>query len=434
MNLNKSSNLKRGKKLNSKATSPRRRAKKNKKPSTSTSSTKKPSVPSYRKQKSRSKKQPDRAFVELSGQRIYLGEYDSPESKEAYHRLIAEWIANGMQAQVDPEEITISELCARFLKHAMEYYRRPDGSTTTEVTNYKLLIKMLRKFYGSTLVDDFGPRALKALREEMIQKDWTRTSVNKQTGRIKALFRWGVEQEFVNPSVFHGLQAVAGLRRGRSNAKESKRVKPAPKAHIDTIKDHVSRQVWAIIQLQLFTGARSGELVIMRPCDIDMSGKIWTYKPSTHKTEYHGHERNIYLGPQAQTIIRPFLAGREIKGFLFSPKEAEEERREKVHSQRKTPLHHGNSPGTNIKDDPKKQVGERYTTESYCRAIRRACKKAEVPHWHPHQLRHNAATNLRKEFGLDVARIILGHRSPAITEVYAELDREKALRVMEEFG
>lgn len=37
-----------------------------------------------------------------------------------------------------------------------------------------------------------------------------------------------------------------------------------------------------------------------------------------------------------------------------------------------------------------------------------------VPHWHPHQLRHNAATALRREHGIEVARVILGHRSPAI--------------------
>jgi integrase len=60
--------------------------------------------------------------------------------------------------------------------------------------------------------------------------------------------------------------------------------------------------------------------------------------------------------------------------------------------------------------------------------------KANVPHWHPNQLRHNAATRLRKEFGLDVARVILGHSSPVVTEVYAEVDREKALAVMEKVG
>ena len=53
---------------------------------------------------------------------------------------------------------------------------------------------------------------------------------------------------------------------------------------------------------------------------------------------------------------------------------------------------------------------------------------------HPHQLRHNAATFLRKEFGLETARIILGHRSAAITEVYAELDQQKALEAIVRVG
>ena len=51
-----------------------------------------------------------------------------------------------------------------------------------------------------------------------------------------------------------------------------------------------------------------------------------------------------------------------------------------------------------------------------------------------HQLRHNAATFLRKEFGLEAARVILGHRSAAITEVYAELDHQKAVEAMLKIG
>ena len=54
--------------------------------------------------------------------------------------------------------------------------------------------------------------------------------------------------------------------------------------------------------------------------------------------------------------------------------------------------------------------------------------------WHPHQLRHNAATELRREFGLEAARIILGHHSVAITEVYAEKDEQQALEAMAKVG
>ena len=54
--------------------------------------------------------------------------------------------------------------------------------------------------------------------------------------------------------------------------------------------------------------------------------------------------------------------------------------------------------------------------------------------WHPHQLRHNAATELRKEFGIEAARIILGHRSAAITEVYAEKDEQQAIEAVTKVG
>jgi integrase len=54
--------------------------------------------------------------------------------------------------------------------------------------------------------------------------------------------------------------------------------------------------------------------------------------------------------------------------------------------------------------------------------------------WHPHQLRHSAGTHLRREFGIEVARIILGHRSISMTELYAEIDDTKAKQVMRKIG
>jgi len=67
-------------------------------------------------------------------------------------------------------------------------------------------------------------------------------------------------------------------------------------------------------------------------------------------------------------------------------------------------------------------------------STRKPPARAGVPLWHPHRLRHNAATFLRKEFGLDVARVILGHSSPAVTESYAEVDRAKAIAAMARVG
>ena len=86
------------------------------------------------------------------------------------------------------------------------------------------------------------------------------------------------------------------------------------------------------------------------------------------------------------------------------------------------------------KSHPKRQAGDKYTVDSYRKAIRKACEEAGVPVWHPHQLRHNAATNLRREFGIEVARAVLGHRSAAVTELYAEMDGKLAANVMLKIG
>ncbi len=71
---------------------------------------------------------------------------------------------------------------------------------------------------------------------------------------------------------------------------------------------------------------------------------------------------------------------------------------------------------------------------SYRRAVERGCLRAGVARWTPHRLRHNAATNIRKEFGLEAAQVILGHSHANITELYAELDEGKAIQAMLSMG
>ncbi len=77
-------------------------------------------TPKYRRQKS---KPHDRAFVCLDSEhRTYLGRHGSRESKEAYHRLLAEWTAAGGQPPIKANELTIVELTARFWLHVESYY------------------------------------------------------------------------------------------------------------------------------------------------------------------------------------------------------------------------------------------------------------------------------------------------------------------------
>lgn len=85
---------------------------------------------------------------------------------------------------------------------------------------------------------------------------------------------------------------MAGLRRGRSEARETEPVRPVAEELVYAIRPYVARQAWAMVELQLHTGARAGEIVIMRGRDIDMSGKVRAYTPSSHKTEHHGKKEN----------------------------------------------------------------------------------------------------------------------------------------------
>ena len=227
----------------------------------------------------------------------------------------------------------------------------------------------------------------------------------------------------VPPSIHHSLKALAGLRRGKSNARESEPVRPVPDAYVDAIRPHVTRQIWAMVTLQRLTGMRPGEACIMRTCDVDASGRVWIYSPESHKTEHHGKSRKIHLGPLARSALREWLRP-ESAAFIFQPREAMAEFRAGQRRRRKTPVQPSQVYRT--KTRRQRSPGDRYHPEAYGRAIARACLRAKVPKWHPHQLRHKAAPMIRKEFGLDVARALMGHSSPAVTENYAELDQAKA--------
>ena len=78
--------------------------------------------------------------------------------------------------------------------------------------------------------------------------------------------------------------------------------------------------------------------------------------------------------------------------------------------------------------------GAHYTVASYRRAIQVACRKAGIPKWHPHQLRHTVATEIRKRFGIEATRIILGHEDVRTAEIYAEEDRSRGVEIMRSIG
>jgi hypothetical protein len=171
---------------------------------------KKPRVPSYRFHKGSGQ-----AVVVLSGTSVYLGKWNTPDSLPAYERVLAEWLANGRRWPVTPSSplevpnpsgpttpsgpasFRVSELIAAFWRHAQKHYRDQDGKPTRELDNFRDALRPLRRLYGSTPASDFGPLALRAVREDMIQGGLCRTVINARVNRIRRVFRWAASVELI---------------------------------------------------------------------------------------------------------------------------------------------------------------------------------------------------------------------------------------------
>jgi integrase len=210
---------------------------------------------------------------------------------------------------------------------------------------------------------------------------------------------------------------------------------------------------------------RPGEVCILRGCDLDTTGAIWLYRPQYHKLTWRGKPRVIAIGPKGQEIIRRFFK-LDLQAYLFSPAKSEERRRATMRQKRKSKVQPSQRKRT--KSRPKKQPKDRYTTSSFEHAVRAGCDKAfpapeplcrregeskktwlqrltpdqktgliewqKSHRWHPNQLRHSHATEVRRQFGLEAAQSTLGHAHANVSEIYAERNTELACRVAAAIG
>jgi integrase len=388
------------------------------------------------------------ARVIIGGKHHYLGKFGSSESRTKYAALIGKRFHEESKLPESPPGkfplLTIDELILHYLDHARTYYCF-DGKPTKEYTCMEEAVRHLRPLYGNSEAKDFGPNKLTIVRETMIVQRLARTVINNRINRIKRAFKWAVSRELIPPSVYQAIRTLDGLRFGRSNAKETDPVKPVLDSAIKSVTDIVSPQIAAMVWLQRYTGMRPGEVVIMRPCDIKMSGKIWVFEPYTHKNKYRGHSRLVPLGPKSQAQVKPFL-NRKAEQFMFSPAEAEAWRSVQRRKTRKSPMTPSHAKRKS-KSKPKRKKRDRYDTASYRRAISYAIKKLNkhqnslpkkerklIPHWHPHQLRHQFATIVREQLGAEAVQIGLGHKSTDLVDLYAEKNLAAARQIAGKIG
>jgi hypothetical protein len=170
-------------------------------------------------------KSTNQAFVRVNGKQIYLGPYDSPESREAYEREILHW--RRTHDTTGKHTTTVGQLCLAFQQHADRFYVDENGKPTGEANNFRKSLKLLISMFRTVYCSEFGPVKLKAVRFEL-EKIHVRTQVNKSVSRLKSVFRWGVENEMVPAEIVMALDCVKGLQKGRCDAKESEPILPVP--------------------------------------------------------------------------------------------------------------------------------------------------------------------------------------------------------------
>jgi integrase len=237
-----------------------------------------------------------------------------------YRRVLVEWQANDRRRKQATGGASVAELLLAYWQHAQKYYRHPDGRPTTEIANLKPPLRRLRELYADKPAADLDSLALVAVRDGMIQDGLTRKSINKDIDRIKRVFKWAAAQKLVPITTYQQLTTLDGLRRGRSAARESAPVKPVPDCWVNETLPYLHPTVRAMAELQRATGMRPTEVCILRGCDIDMTGKIWTYRPSDHKNSYREHERIVAIGPRGQAALRPHLK-LNLQAYVFDPRE-----------------------------------------------------------------------------------------------------------------
>jgi integrase len=399
------------------------------------SRTSKGSLPSYRHKKSH-----DQAVVTLtdpSGARhdVLLGKFNSPESRTEYLRVLGEWEARGRtlaKSNARTPDLTVNEMLVLFWDHVERHYRLPDGTPTSEQNNFKYAIRALRELYGYTLAAQFGPLSLKTVRQRFVDSGLCRSEVNRRTQKIRQAFKWAVSEELIPPTVYHGLQAVDGLKKGRCAAKDHEPIGPVADEDVDKTLPHLNKHARSMVQLQRLTGMRPGEVCALRKQDVDTSGDVWSYIPPHHKMAHTGRQRIVMIGPRAQVILAPTLADIGPQDHVFSPRRMWEAKRLLMREQRKSSI--PPSQQNRRKPKPKRIPAESYDTSAYYHAVQRACEKAGVTPWHPNQLRHTMATKTRKQFGLEGVQVLLGHARADVTQVYAERDESLALRLAAEIG
>lgn len=345
---------------------------------------------------------------------------------EAVSAAWAMWRKMSMDSALDnmPSILTVDGLCAAFCVAAHIYYRGRDGEETGEASNVEWGLMPYRRYLGAKPIDSISHSNLVAVRKELVAYGYSRTSVNKIVGFWKRMMAWALDEGMVSATVKAELTQLSTLKPFRSEAKETRPVCAATRNAVKAVCKILPQNLADMIRVQELTGMRPGEVAEMKWQDVEIRDDVWLFRPESHKNEHRGLPRVVVIGPIAQRILSKYKGSND--QYIFSPKRAMSERYVAMREARLTKV----QPSQIDRSIPgaQRRPGDKWETTSYAHAVRLACNQLiesgvirPDEDWSPNMLRHSAGTRVRKWFGGEAARAVLGHASGTarITDRYS---------------
>ncbi len=147
----------------------------------------------------------------------------------------------------------MAELALAYWRHAKSFYTK-DGKPTGSIDRIRIALRTLRETYGPTPAREFGPLALQAVRQMLVDAGNSRRYINYLIDSIRRVFKWGASQELIPVDTYRALTTAVGLQRGRSGAREPKPIKSVADAAVDATLAHLSEVVADMVRFQRLTG------------------------------------------------------------------------------------------------------------------------------------------------------------------------------------
>lgn len=348
------------------------------------------------------------ARLTIRGKVHYLGEFGSPEADQRYRDICRRLLAKDPELlfparTVDQKVLTVKELIDdwwRMVESAGLYMK--EGKPTSSRAGIRATLSQFNSFAGDLKLTTLRREHLIRWRTLLLERrDLTTAGINLKIATVRMVLQYGHDNGHVSDAGMHSLMLVKPLKRSAGGDRDqlTRARRALTHEEITAILPHVSPAVAGMIRFQLLTGCRPGEACKLRLCDVDRSpdgadAGDWVFNVPFAKTSHLGKSTSYVLNQECQQLILSFAKGPS--NFVFTWR------------------------------------GRRIDPNGYATAVSRACKKAGIAHWSPHELRHTTLTAVYERHGLQAACEIANHSSPTITARYLHPTKKARFAVARE--